>query len=132
MTRAVLIALLAALAASPAAAADRASTPQRAATGAGWAAVSIPADTGEHIFQRYCFECHGEGTDKPGTMALKAKYKGAKPGRLDQRTDLTADFVIYTVRRGDTVMPSMRKTEISDAELKAMADYLARRRPRAP
>ena len=131
MTRAILIALLAALCASPAAA-DKAPTPQRAATGAGWAAVPIPADTGEHIFQRYCFECHGEGTDKPGTMALKAKYKGAKPGRLDQRTDLTADFVIYTVRHGDTVMPSMRKTEISDAELKAIADYLARKGPRAP
>ena len=127
MMRPMLIVLLATLAASPAATADKTPTPQRAVPGSGWAAVPIAADTGEHIFQRYCFECHGEGTDKPGTMALKAKYKGAKPGRLDQRTDLTADFVIYTVRHGDTVMPSMRKTEISDAELKAMADYLARK-----
>ncbi len=59
-------------------------------------------------------------------MALAAKYKGARPGRLDERTDLTAAFVIYTVRHGVSVMPSMRKTEISDAELKAIADYLAR------
>ncbi len=127
MIRPMLMTLFAALAASPVAAADKAPTPQRAVPGSGWSAVPIPADTGEHIYQRYCFECHGEGTDKPGTMALKAKYKGAKPGRLDQRTDLTADFVIYTVRHGDTVMPSMRKTEISDAELRAMADYLARK-----
>ncbi len=122
-----LIIMLAALAATPAAAADKTPAPLRGVPGAGWAAVPIPADTGEHIYQRYCFECHGEGADKPGTMALKAKYKGAKPGRLDQRTDLNAAFVIYTVRHGVTVMPSIRKTEISDGELKAIADYLARK-----
>ena len=121
----MLITALAALAAAPAAA-DTASTPQRAIPSAGWAAVPIPADTGEHIYQRYCFECHGAGADKPGTVALAAKYKGAKPGRLDQRTDLTAAFVTYTVRHGVSIMPSMRKTEISDAELKAIAGYLAR------
>lgn len=126
MIRPALIALLAALLAAPAAAADK--TPQRAAPGAGWAAVPIPADSGEHLYQRFCFECHGEGPDKPGTMALKAKYKGAKPGRLDQRTDLTAAFVIYTVRHGVSVMPSMRPTEIGQAELKAIADYLARKK----
>ena len=122
MSRAILFAMLAGLAAAPAAA----QTPQRAIPSAGWASVPIPADTGEHIYQRYCFECHGAGADKPGTVALAAKYKGARPGRLDERTDLTAAFVAYTVRHGVSIMPSMRKTEISDAELKAIADYLAR------
>jgi mono/diheme cytochrome c family protein len=126
--RLILPVLLAAAAAGPALAADKPAEPARAVQGAGWASVPIPPDTGEHIYQRYCFECHGEGADKPGTMALKAKYKGAKPARLDQRTDLTADFVIYTVRHGVTVMPSIRKTEIGDAELKAIADYLARKK----
>ncbi len=64
-----------------------------------------------------------------GTLALQVKYHGEPPARLDQRTDLTADFVIGTVRHGISVMPSMRKTEIGDAELNAIAAYLARKRP---
>ena len=121
----LILPLLAALAAGPASAAEK--TPQRALPGAGWAGVAIPADTGEHIYQRYCLECHGAGPDKPGTMALQAKYKGARPARLDQRTDLTPEYVIFTVRHGVSVMPSIRPTEIGDSELKAIADYLARK-----
>jgi (+)-pinoresinol hydroxylase len=77
-------------------------------------------------YQRFCSACHGEGVGKPGTLALQAKYKGAVPALLDKRTDLTAEFVKMTVRNGVTVMPFFRKTEISDADLNAIAAYLAR------
>jgi (+)-pinoresinol hydroxylase len=77
-------------------------------------------------YQKFCSACHGEGVGKPGTMALQAKYKGAVPALLDKRTDLTAEFVKTTVRNGLTVMPFFRKTEISDADLNAIAAYLAR------
>jgi (+)-pinoresinol hydroxylase len=77
-------------------------------------------------YQRFCSACHGEGVGKPGTMALQAKYKGAVPALLDKRTDLTPEFVKTTVRNGLTVMPFFRKTEISDADLNAIAAYLAR------
>ena len=77
-------------------------------------------------YQRFCSACHGEGVGKPGTMALQAKYKGAVPALLDKRTDLTPEFVKMTVRNGVTVMPFFRKTEISDADLNAIAAYLAR------
>jgi len=127
MIRGMFAALLAVLAAEPAVAKDQPASPARAVPGAGWAAVPIPADTGEHIYQRYCFECHGAGADMPGTVALQAKYKGSKPARLDQRTDMTAAFVTYTVRHGVSVMPSIRPTEISNAELKAIAAYLSRK-----
>jgi mono/diheme cytochrome c family protein len=102
-----------------------AASPQRAAPGAGWSAVPVSGSGGEQTFHRYCWECHGDGPDRPGTMALAAKYKGAIPARLDQRSDLTIDFVTTTVRHGISVMPSMRKTEIGDSELKAIAAYLA-------
>ncbi len=59
---------------------------------------------------------------------MQAKYKGTKPAELDQRTDLTAAFVTYTVRHGVSVMPSMRPTEITDTELKAIAAYLSRKK----
>jgi len=77
-------------------------------------------------YQKYCSACHGEGVGKPGTLALQAKYKGALPALLDKRTDLTPALIKMYVRNGVTVMPIFRKTEISDAELDAIAAYLTR------
>ena len=123
MRRGLIVVLALALDASGAAA-----SPQRAVPGAGWSPVPVPGHSGEQIFHRYCWNCHGEGPDHPGTDALQAKYHGDPPARLDQRTDLNAPYIIHVVRHGISVMPSIRKTEISDAELKAIADYLARKR----
>jgi len=125
MMRPILAALLAALMCTPAMAGDKAHTAQRAVPGAGWAAIPIPGNSGKAIYERYCLECHGAGPEHPGTQALEAKYKGTLPAPLDRRTDLTADFVISTVRHGVSIMPAERKTEIGDAELRAIARYLA-------
>jgi (+)-pinoresinol hydroxylase len=94
------------------------------------ATVTAPpgAPQGYVPFQKYCAVCHGTGFGKPGTRALAAKYKGAQPAALEERTDLSADFIKYTVRHGVSVMPMFRKTEISDAELDAIAAYLTRKR----
>jgi mono/diheme cytochrome c family protein len=70
--------------------------------------------------------CHGEGVGKPGTLALQAKYKGAEPALLEKRTDLTLQLIKLYVRNGISVMPIFRKTEISDADLDAIAAYLTR------
>jgi mono/diheme cytochrome c family protein len=70
--------------------------------------------------------CHGEGVGKPGTLALQAKYKGALPALLDKRTDLTQALIKTYVRNGISIMPIFRKTEISDADLDAIAAYLTR------
>jgi len=77
-------------------------------------------------YQKFCSECHGQGVGKPGTLALAEKYKGTKPALLEERTDLTPAIVKIFVRNGITVMPFFRKTEISDADLDAIAAYLAR------
>jgi mono/diheme cytochrome c family protein len=79
-------------------------------------------------FQKYCSVCHGTGFGKPGTRALTAKYGGKVPATLEERTDLTADYIKLTVRHGVSVMPIFRKTEISDDELNAIAAYLTRKR----
>jgi len=78
-------------------------------------------------FQRACSVCHGSGPGKPGTRALRAKYAGKLPALLEQRTDLAPDYVRYIVRHGVTVMPPFRKTELSDADLDAIAAYLGRK-----
>ena len=77
-------------------------------------------------YQNYCSMCHGEGVGKPGTLALQAKYKGAMPALLEKRTDLTPQLIKMYVRNGISVMPIFRKTEISDADLDAIAAYLTR------
>jgi (+)-pinoresinol hydroxylase len=90
------------------------------------AAAQPPAAAdGKAVFEKWCAPCHGDGPGKPGTAALQALYKGAKPALLEQRTDLVPQLTKTFVRNGVSVMPFFRKTEISDAELEALAAYLA-------
>jgi len=112
MTRAVLFAMLS-VALWPSAAAAQ-----------GDAAVR----RGSELYQYWCATCHGRGPGNPGSTALAAKYKGALPGILEDRTDLTPQAVRFAVRRGTSIMPFFRKTEISDADLDAIAQFLARKR----
>ena len=86
-------------------------------------------DEGRDLYQYSCAICHGRGSGNPGTVALQAKYGGKSPALLEDRTDLTASGVRFFVRRGVSIMPFFRKTEVSDADLDAIAAYLTR--PRA-
>jgi mono/diheme cytochrome c family protein len=90
---------------------------------------------GEEAYQARCNLCHGRvakditpgmGGRMPGTEALEAKYRGQKPAVLEDRTDLTAGLVKQFVRNGVGIMPFLRKTELSDADLEAIAAYLSR------
>ena len=83
-------------------------------------------NVGQRVYEKWCAPCHAPGPDHPGTTALAALYKGTKPGALIERTDLTAPIVKQFVRHGVSVMPFFRKTEISDAELDALAAFLSK------
>jgi mono/diheme cytochrome c family protein len=87
-----------------------------------------PLDRGKVVYDTWCGACHDPGPRHPGTQALDALYKGKKPGALEERTDLVPKLTETFVRRGVSVMPPFRKTEISDADLAALAAYLAPRR----
>jgi mono/diheme cytochrome c family protein len=84
---------------------------------------------GGEVFEYWCAPCHAPGPRHPGTQALEALYKGAKPAALEQRTDLVPELTRTFVRTGVSVMPPFRKTEISDADLDALAAYLAPKTP---
>jgi mono/diheme cytochrome c family protein len=90
------------------------------------------ADTGRELYQYWCATCHGRGAGFPGTVALQAKYGGKVPALLEDRTDLAAATVRFSVRRGVSIMPFFRKTEVSDADLDAIAAYLTRPRGASP
>jgi len=90
-------------------------------------------DKGREVYEYWCATCHGRGNRFPGTNALQAKYGGKVPGVLDERTDLTPAAIRLFVRRGTSIMPFFRKTEVSDADLDAISAYLTRpRTPAAP
>jgi (+)-pinoresinol hydroxylase len=80
---------------------------------------------GQKVYEYWCATCHGPG-NLPGTVALQAKYNGAKPALLSERTDLIPAVTKTFVRHGVSIMPFFRKTEISDADLDALAAYIAR------
>ncbi len=84
-------------------------------------------ERGSEVFLYWCAPCHAPGPRHPGTQALEALYKGAKPAALEERTDLVPALTQTFVRNGVSVMPPFRKTEISDADLAALAAYLAPR-----
>lgn len=108
-----------------------------AAFGTALATPGMAADAaqGHAVFDKWCAGCHAPaikyalgttlvGRVLAGTYALEQLYKGALPAALEQRTDLTPDYVRVIVRSGRNLMPATRKTEISDAELDALVAYL--------
>jgi (+)-pinoresinol hydroxylase len=89
------------------------------------AALSAQLGRGKAVFDEWCAGCHARGPRQPGTQALQALYKGGKPAALEDRTDLVPKLTETFVRKGVSVMPPFRKTEISDAQLADLAAYLA-------
>jgi mono/diheme cytochrome c family protein len=85
---------------------------------------------GHDVFERWCAPCHAAGPFHAGTAGLQVKYRGSDESPvLEQRTDLTPAFVKQIVRHGVNAMPPFRKTEITDAELDAIAAYLSHNNP---
>lgn len=82
------------------------------------------ASSGEAVYEYWCATCHSAGPNMPGTAALQVKYGGNPPAVLLERPDLTREFIAAIVRSGISVMPPFRKTEITDAELAALSDYI--------
>jgi mono/diheme cytochrome c family protein len=97
-----------------------------ACAGAFAADTNVPK--GHAVFDKWCAPCHAPGPGHPGTQALTALYKGGKPAALEERTDLSPQIVSQFVRKGVSIMPFFRKTEISDAELDALGAYLSSKR----
>jgi mono/diheme cytochrome c family protein len=91
---------------------------------------------GKQVYDYWCATCHGAGLGLPGfdglpgTQQLRIKYRGTDISPLlEERTDLVPELVKVIVRQGVSFMPHFRKTEISDADLEALAAFLARNNP---
>ena len=85
-------------------------------------------ERGAAVFNNWCSACHSRGPQNaPGTASLQIKYQGSVPAALEDRRDLTPEVVKVFVRNGVAMMAPFRKTEVSDADLDALATYLTQR-----
>ena len=78
---------------------------------------------GKQVYGRTCIYCHGPGVW--GTNRL-AKRVDKDHAQLETRTDLSAATIRTVVRTGIGSMPPLRRTELSDADVDAIAAYLTR------
>ena len=79
--------------------------------------------TPEALFVEKCGMCHRQMG--MGTVILARRMDPAK-AMLEKRNDLTAAYVTASVRNGIGNMPRISRGEVSDPQLKVIADYLSR------
>jgi mono/diheme cytochrome c family protein len=83
--------------------------------------VDRPSATGgEKLYVEHCAMCHG-----PNGMGTGLLGRRVQPALLEQRIGLAAQYVNMAARRGIGNMPPITRGEVSDADLKQIADYLA-------
>jgi mono/diheme cytochrome c family protein len=90
-------------------------------------ATDATPSRGKQVFEKWCAACHARGPGHPGTQSLEIKYKGALPAALEDRA-LSPEVTALFVRHGVALMPYFRKTEVSDDDLKALSNYLAKKK----
>ena len=78
------------------------------------------ATGGEALFLQHCASCHGPSGMGTGLLARRSNQP-----LLERRDNLPAAYVILAARQGIGNMPPIPRGEVSDAELKQIADYLA-------
>ena len=78
------------------------------------------ATGGEALYLEHCASCHAANGMGTGLLARRVE-----PALLEARDNLPAQYVIVAARQGIGNMPPIPRGEVSDAELRAIADYLA-------
>jgi mono/diheme cytochrome c family protein len=97
--------------------------PAQAGIPSGGSAPAAATD-GHALFLERCGVCHLQGGT--GTFMLGRRL-GKQHALLAERTDLQIPYVKAVVRNGLNSMPALTRVEITDQELDAVAEYLARR-----
>lgn len=88
-------------------------------------ATMVPpgSSDGKALFHEKCAMCHGPGGMGTGLLARRMDPNIAE---LEKRDDLTPDFVTQAARMGIGNMPAITRAEVSDAQMRAIAAYLAK------
>jgi mono/diheme cytochrome c family protein len=82
---------------------------------------------GKALYTHRCGMCHqGIGM---AVQILSRRPGDPSKGLLEQRADLSAEYIFVVVRTGTGNMPRISRAEVSDPELTAIALYLSRGKP---
>lgn len=84
------------------------------------------ATGGEKLYVEKCMMCHGPNGMGTGLLARRTDVP-----LLEERDDLTVDFVTQAARMGIGNMPAIPRGEVSDEQLKEIGEYLASKNPHA-
>jgi mono/diheme cytochrome c family protein len=76
---------------------------------------------GKQLFHARCGACH---LASGGGTVMLAKRLGKDKSLLEERKDLLPLYIRTVVRQGVGSMPWFTRTELPDADLNAIADYL--------
>ena len=77
------------------------------------------ATGGEALYVEHCLSCHG-----PNGMGTGLLARRVEPALLEARENLPIQYVILAARQGIGNMPPIPRGEVSDEELRQIADYL--------
>ena len=83
------------------------------------------ANSGEAAYRHNCLHCHADSQEAPGTLQL-GRTRGKERALLVGRKDLPAEYIRFVVRNGLNSMPPFLPSQVSDAEIAAVAAYLSR------
>jgi mono/diheme cytochrome c family protein len=78
------------------------------------------ATGGEALYVKHCIMCHGPNGMGTGLLARRMEV-----AELERRDNLPAAYVVQAARRGIGNMPPIPRGEVSDEEMKLIAEYLA-------
>ncbi len=90
------------------------------------AKASSAALDGKTLFHEKCAMCHG-----PIGMGTGLLERRVQPAELEKRDNLMVDYVITFARNGLGNMPAIPRGEASDEQLRAIAEYLAKPKPKS-
>ena len=90
-------------------------------------ALTARQEQGRKLYNGTCVYCHGPNVW--GTFTL-GRRMGTDHALLEQRADLVPAYVKTVIRAGVGSMPAIRRTELNDAEVDAIVDYLTRNNPK--
>jgi mono/diheme cytochrome c family protein len=90
-------------------------------------AQGADAPDGKALYTQRCGMCHQ--TIGMAVQLLSRRPGDTSKGLLEQRADLSAEFVFVVVRTGTGNMPRITRAEVADPELTAIALYLSRGKP---
>jgi|KBSMisStandDraft_5_1062788.scaffolds.fasta_scaffold256907_2 cytochrome c5 len=78
---------------------------------------------GKRAYDHLCVYCHSPGVWGTNRLAKRVDKEHAV---LESRTDLSTSAIQTIARTGIGSMPPLRKSELSEADLSAIAAYLTR------